>query len=75
MNGRTITMWEMLDARIGLLATGNIAGAVANNLVANVDAVLHLLVAAGQVGVAIVTIWYIVKKIRNLPKKPRDEKD
>lgn len=75
MNGRINAMWEVLDTRIGLLMTGNIGGAIANNLVSNVDAALHLLVAAGQVGVAIVTIWYIVKKIKNLPKKPRDEKD
>lgn len=62
-------MWDMLDTRVGLLMTSNIGGVVANNFVAKAEPVLHLLVSAGQVAVAVVTVWYIVKKIRNLPKK------
>lgn len=70
-------MWSnVLDTRVGLLMTTNIGGAVANNLVANVDSVMHLFVSAGQVGVAIVTILYIIKKIRNMPnKKDNDDSE
>lgn len=71
--GRIHHMWELMDARVGLLMTTNLGGAVANNMVSKADSVLHLLVSAGQVGVAIVTIVYIVKKIKDLPRKKKDE--
>lgn len=73
--GRSISMWGLMDVRVAALATGNVGGAVANNLVANVDPIMHLLVAAGQVAVAIVTVIYIIKKIKSLPKKDKDAKD
>lgn len=71
-------MWDqLLDIKVGALMTANLGAAVTNNLVANADSYLHLLVSAGQIGVAIVTIIYIIKKIRSLPKKikKQDEQD
>lgn len=49
---------------IGMLASANVAGSAMQNFLTNAEPVLHFLIGIGQLGVALVTIWYIVKKIR-----------
>lgn len=57
------------DNKIGVALAGNLSLAGLSNWVANLGPMLHILLTAGQIGVAGVTIWYIVKKARQVGKK------
>lgn len=49
---------------VGMLASANVAGSAVQNFLQGAEPILHFLIGVGQFGVAVVTIWYIVKKIR-----------
>lgn len=59
--------WESFN--VYLLATTNVGGVVAKGFFDNAEPILHFCIGLGQFGVAVVTIWYIVKKIRSKKEK------
>jgi len=50
---------------VGVLAMTNVASGVAKGFFENAEPILHFCIGLGQFGVAVVTIWYIVKKVRS----------
>lgn len=56
------------DNKIIAAVAGNLSLAGVGNFIANLGPILHLILTLGQVGVAVATIVYIVKKIRQIGK-------
>lgn len=57
---------------VGLLAASNIGTAVANaSWIESVQPYLSFAIGLGQVAVAVLTVWYIWKKIKNMPSKKK----
>jgi energy-converting hydrogenase Eha subunit H len=61
------------ENKIGAALAGNLSLASVSNWFANLGPFLHLLLTAGQIGVAGVTIWYIIKKARQVGKNKNDK--
>jgi hypothetical protein len=65
-------MNEMKElGNVGMLASANVGAGAVNNFVSGVEPVIHLLVGLGQIAVAVVTVWYIWKKIKCFKKKEK----
>lgn len=60
--------------QVSLAATLGLGSPGINLALDIVNPVLQSLLTAGQVGVAAVTIWFIYRKITNLPTKRRKKK-
>lgn len=57
---------------VGLLAASNIGTAVVNaSWIESVQPYLSFAIGLGQVAVAALTVWYIWKKIKNMPAKKK----
>lgn len=61
------------DHGVGLLAAGNLVLNPIESFLSSIAPILHFLLVAGQVAVAVLTAVYIFKKIRALdrPKKKK----
>lgn len=57
---------------VSLLAASNLGLAGVSNFLDKTTQILHILMTLGQVGVAAVTIIYVIKKIRAL-RKPKSK--
>lgn len=57
-------------SRVSILAAGNLALASVGNFLSHLTAILHIALTIGQVGVATVTIVYVLKQIKAL-RKPK----
>ena len=57
---------------VSVLASANGVGALMNKIFAGIEPMVHFLVSVGQIGVATVTVIYIVKKIRSMKKKEKE---
>jgi hypothetical protein len=57
---------------VGFLASANVAGSAVQNFFQGMEPLLHFLIGLGQLGVAVVTIWYIWRKIK--ASKQKNEK-
>jgi uncharacterized membrane protein YczE len=56
---------------VGMLASANVGASAVQSFLSGMEPALHFLIGLGQLGVAIVTILYIVKKLRT--KKQLDK--
>jgi hypothetical protein len=71
MKTEGVKMFDVIDLKVGVLATMNVAGVGVQNFLSNAEPVMHFLVAAGQIGVAVVTIIFVIAKLRRLRKKDK----
>jgi hypothetical protein len=58
---------------VGLLAVANLTVGGVKEFFSGVEPFLHVLISFGQFAVAVVTVLYIVKKIRNMKDTHRDD--
>lgn len=65
---------QMGENNIGMLAVGNSMFAVLQNYIARLEPTMHLLLTACQITVAVVTVLYVIKKMKALPKRRRKRK-
>jgi hypothetical protein len=58
---------------VGVLASANVGAGALNSFLTGMEPVIHLFVGLGQIAVAVVTVWYIWKKIKLIKAKKDTE--
>jgi hypothetical protein len=64
---RIVEMREI--GNVGMLASANVGAGALNNFLNGMEPVIHLFVGLGQIAVAVVTVWYVWKKIKCIKAK------
>ena len=59
---------------VSLLASANAGAAGAGSFLQQAEPIMHFLVALGQVLVAGVTVWFIIRKIRRMPTGDKSDR-
>jgi hypothetical protein len=55
------------------LASANLGAASVSTFLANVEPVMHALISLAQLAIATVTVWYIVRRTRQLSRAAKVE--
>lgn len=58
---------------VGLLAVANLTVGGVKEFFSGMEPFLHVLISLGQLAVAVVTVWYIWRKIRKLKQDDKDD--